>query len=76
MSSVHAFLDRFGDQHMDRLQRRLSDFINVASELRFHGVIYVGPPRHTNANILMACKEMVETTMRSESNLIVFRTLV
>ena len=59
-STVRGFLDRFADMHIDGLERRLTDFINVASDLSMQGVPYVGPPRHTSADILMACKEIVE----------------
>ena len=59
-SAVFAFLNLFGDQHMDGLERRLTEFINIASDIRVRGVPYVGPPRHTAADILMTCKEIVE----------------
>ena len=59
-SPSYAFLDRFGDMHMDGLERRLTDFINVASDLYLDGIRYIGPPRHTTSNVLMACKEIVE----------------
>lgn len=59
-STVFAFLNLYGDQHMDGLERRLTEFINISSDLRLHGVPFVGPPRHTAADILMACKEIVE----------------
>lgn len=59
-SDVRKFLDMYGDAHMDGLERRLTDFINVASEVRLNGVPFVGPARHTTSNILMACKEIVE----------------
>lgn len=59
-STVFAFLNLYGDQHMDGLERRLTEFINISSDLKLHGVPFVGPPRHTAADILMACKEIVE----------------
>lgn len=59
-STVFAFLNLYGDQHMDGLERRLTEFINISSDVRLQGVPYVGPPRQTAADILMACKEMVE----------------
>ena len=59
-STVFAFLNLYGDQHMDGLERRLTEFINISSDVRLHGVPFVGPPRHTAADILMACKEIVE----------------
>ena len=59
-STVFAFLNLFGDQHMDGLERRLTEFINISSDVRLNGVPFVGPPRHTAADILLACKEVVE----------------
>jgi hypothetical protein len=59
-STIFAFLNLYGDQHMDGLERRLTEFINISSDLHLHGVPFVGPPRHTAADILMACKEIVE----------------
>ncbi|KAK5163725.1 uncharacterized protein LTR77_010398 [Saxophila tyrrhenica] len=55
-----AFLQRYGDMHMDALEKRLTDFINAATEVSLQGVPFVGPPRHTSTNVLMACKEILE----------------
>ncbi|KAK3706012.1 hypothetical protein LTR37_013006 [Vermiconidia calcicola] len=59
-SEIFAFLDRYGDAHMDALERRLTEFINTTSDATLQGVPFVGPPRHTCANVLMACKAIAE----------------
>jgi hypothetical protein len=59
---THAsdFLEQYGDMHIDALEKRLSDFINAASDVSLHGVPFVGPPRNTSTNVLLACKEILE----------------
>lgn len=59
-SDVRMFLEQYGDAHMDGLERRLTDFINAATEVRLQGINFVGPTRHTASNVLMACREIVE----------------
>ena len=59
-SDVRLFLEQYGDAHMDGLERRLTDFINAATEVQLQGITFVGPARHTTSNVLMACKEIVE----------------
>lgn len=59
-TDVRKFLEQYGDAHMDGLERRLTDFINAATEVQLHGIAFVGPTRHTTSNVLMACKEIVE----------------
>jgi len=59
-SEIREFIDRYGDIHMDGLERRLTDFINAANDVQLQGVRFVGPARDTTSNVLMTCKEIVE----------------
>ena len=59
-SDVLDFLSQFGDAHIEGLERRLTDFINAASDVQLNDISFVGPPRHTTSNILLACKEIAE----------------
>ena len=59
-SAIRHFLDQFGDAHIDELEKKLTDFINVASEVSLYDMPFSAPPRHTTTNVLFACKEIVE----------------
>lgn len=59
-SGVRSFLELFGDPHIEALEKRLTDFINVATDLRLHGIPFVGPSSETAEDVMMACKMIVE----------------
>lgn len=59
-SGVRSFLKLFGDPHIEALEKRLTDFINVATDLRLHGIPFVGPSSETAEDVMMACKMIVE----------------
>jgi len=54
------FLEQYGEMHIEALEKRLTDFINAATDVSLQGVPFIGPPRHTSTNVLMACKEILE----------------
>ena len=59
-SETGMFLEQYGDMHIEALERRLTDFINASTDVSLNGIPFVGPARHTSANILLACKEILE----------------
>ena len=59
-SGVRSFLDLFGDPHIDALERRLTDFINAASDLRLQDIPFTGPAATTADDVMMSCKMIVE----------------
>lgn len=59
-SETGDFLEKYGDRHIDALEKRLTDFIHASTDVTLNGIPFVGSPRHTSANILLVCKEILE----------------
>lgn len=59
--SHRKFLEDYGRDRQDELEKTLSKFINMADALSLNGVPYSGPSRNTVANLLAGCKDIVES---------------
>lgn len=59
-TGIRAFIDTYADVHIDKVEQRLTDFINLASDVTLNGVPFIGHTRRISLAILLASKEMVE----------------
>ena len=55
------FLETYGRDRADQLEKALSTFINMSSSLTLAGVPYVNTSRNTVAQLLAVCKDIVES---------------
>ena len=58
--SHRKFLEEYGHNRMDELERVLSNFITSADSLVLDGILYVGPTRSMVSFLLFTCKDIVE----------------
>lgn len=58
-SSIRRFLEEYGGNRMEELQKILTNFISVADGLALDNVPFIGPTRHIAASVLFTCKNIV-----------------
>ena len=58
--SHRRFLEDYGTNRMDELERVLSNFITAVDTLTLNSIPYVGPSRTIVAMVLFTCKDIVE----------------
>jgi len=59
--SHRRFLETYGRDRADQLEKELGNFINMADSLVLNGIPYVNSTRNTIANLLAGCKDIVES---------------
>ena len=59
--SARRFLETYGHDRADQLEKALSTFINMPDTLALNGIPYLNTSRNTVASLLAICKDIVES---------------